>query len=354
MAVPRMHRMDRKGWHPRKRDPADEEIVRVDHVRLGELVHTAALACGLRSQQAGLLAELLVVNDLRGVRSHGAWLMSRYAREIGSGELNPDAAVTVVRETPSSLLLDGGGGLGYFPCYEGTHQLVQKAESQGVAALATRNHGHFGAAGIYARIPLAHDLITFVTSGHQLDLEDGEELHRAGGGSPMAFSAPAGEEEALVLDFGALHGLFRKEERDKIAEIAPGLVLRCIGMGEVCQAWGGLLTGLSMDPAKTPWTWEEANQGSLIICLRIDLFTDSRTFKEEMDEYVRRVRRLEPLPGFDQAYMAGGVEAARIAEYRRDGVPLVGWSRQRLETMADDLGLEVPWDRTPQTPEEKT
>ena len=37
----------------------------------------------------------------------------------------------------------------------------------GLAGLAT---------GIYARMTLAHDLIAFVTSGHQLDLEPGEEL----------------------------------------------------------------------------------------------------------------------------------------------------------------------------------
>ena len=353
MAVPRMHRMDKKGWHPRPKDGQSEESIRADPQRLLEFVAAAARGCGLSGERADLLAELLVDNDLRGVISHGTHQISRYARELRSGELNADSQVTVVRETPSSLLMDGDGGLGYFPCYEGTNLLVERAKSQGIAALATRNHGHFGAAGIYARMTLPHDLIAFVTSGHQLDLEPGEELIRAGGGSPMAFSAPAGEEESLVLDFGALHGLFRKEERDKITELAPGLVLRSIGMGEVCQSWGGILTGLSMDPDRTPWTYEEANQGSLIICLRIDLFCDPETFKREMDEYVRRVRLLEPLPGSDEAYLPGGVEAARMAEYRRDGVPLTPWHRERLEGVAQDLGLQVPWGGADATATEK-
>ena len=58
------------------------------------------------------LADLLVANDLRGVSSHGSMQMARYARELRSGELNPEAEVTVVRETPSSLLLDGGALVG--------------------------------------------------------------------------------------------------------------------------------------------------------------------------------------------------------------------------------------------------
>ena len=332
-----------RGRHPRRDNRTPEEAIRVDCVRLQDFVAAAGQASGLSEDRALLLAELLVTNDLRGVFSHGTQQIARYVRQLRAGELNPQPQIAVVRETPASLLVDGDGGLGYFPCYEGTHWLVERALDQGIAVLATRNHGHFGAAGIYARIPLCHDLITFVTSGHQLDLQPGEPLVRAGGGSPMAFSAPAREEESLVLDFGALHGLYRPQDRDRITEIAPGLVLRSIGMGEVCQSWGGLLTGLTMDPERTPWAFGGANQGALIITFRIDLFADPDAFKHEMDEYVRRVRLLEPLPGFGRAYMPGGVEAARKAEYRSQGVPVSPWHREHLEEVAEELGMEVPW-----------
>jgi len=322
----------------------------VDGVRLQDFVAAAGKAIGLSDDRATLLADLLVTNDLRGVFSHGSQQIARYVREIGSGQLNPTPRIAVVRETPTSLLVDGDGGLGYFPCYEGTHWLVERALAQGIAVLATRNHGHFGAAGIYARIPLCHDLITFVTSGHQLDLQPGEPLIRAGGGSPMAFSAPAREEESLVLDFGALHGLYRPQDRDRITEIAPSLVLRCIGMGEICQSWGGLLTGLTMDPERTPWTFGGANQGALVMTFRIDLFADPDAFKDEMDEYVRRVRQLEPLPGSEQAYTPGGVEAARRAEYYSQGIPISPWHQERLEEVAGELGMEVPWADAANTP----
>ena len=154
----------------------------------------------------------------------------------------------------------------------------------------SRNHGHFGAAGIYARLAVERGLAVYVTSGHQLRLQPGDELNNAAGGSPMAFGVPTNEEPLLVLDFGVMHDLYRDEMHDQVAECAPGLLLRSIGMGEICQAWGGLLSGLSIDHEKPRWTWPGANQGSLVIVFRPDLFTDGEQFKAEVDEYIRRVR----------------------------------------------------------------
>ncbi|MCB0184576.1 MAG: Ldh family oxidoreductase, partial [Caldilineaceae bacterium] len=113
----------------------------------------------------------------------------------------------VAKETPVSVLVDGDGGLGYFASHMATQILIEKAKRQGIAIALTRNHGHFGAAGLYSRMTLPHDLLCFVTSGHQLHLEPGQPIFNAAGGSPMSFSSPAGEEESLVLDFGAMHDL---------------------------------------------------------------------------------------------------------------------------------------------------
>jgi LDH2 family malate/lactate/ureidoglycolate dehydrogenase len=258
------------------------------------------------------------------------------------GRLNPVPDVRIVKETPVSLLLDGDGGLGYFPAHDGTTRCVTKALDAGIAVMLTRNHGHFGAAGIYARLALGQDVLCYVTSGHQLQLEPGQPLYDAGGGSPMAFTAPTAEETPVVLDFGAMHDLYGGR-RDEIAGLAPGLVLRSIGLGEICQAWGGLLSGLRIDPHQPRWSWPGANQGSLVICFRIDLFADPEAFKREMDAYVRRVRALAPLPGFPRCHMPGGVEADSEREYRQTGVPVGEEHRARLHDLAVELELPPPW-----------
>lgn len=321
-----------------------EEHILVSHEDLRQFVSTAATTVGLPQDKAEILADLLSRNDLRGIFSHGTQQIATYALLMRDGKLNNKPELSVVQETPSSLLVDGDGGLGYFPAYEGTLRVIEKAKETGIAVMATRNHGHFGAAGIYARMPLEHNLLTYVTSGVQLRLQPGGEIYSAAGGSPMAFGAPAGQESSLVLDFGALHDLYANDpHRDEIASLAPGLALRCIGMGEICQSWGGLLSGLPLHANPPRWSWPGANQGSLVITFRIDLFLDPADFRAQMDDYVRAVRDLAPLPGFNASYMAGGVEAAREARSREEGVPVGSDHRERLEGVAREIGIDVPW-----------
>lgn len=319
-----------------------ETDLRVPAGELRPFVSALGAAAGLADDRAALLAELLVGNDLRGVFSHGSVQIATYARLLRDGQLNPHAEPTVVREGPTSLLVDGDGGLGYFAAHDGTALLIERAQQSGIAALLTRQHGHFGAAGLYARQTLDHDLLTFVTSGHQLRLQPGQPIHAAAGGSPMAFSAPTLHEDPVVLDFGTMHDLYEGSRRDEIAEIAPGLVLRSIGMGTICQAWGGLLAGVPLDPARAERRWPGANQGSLVIAMRIDLFCDPEDFKAEMDAYVRAVHTLHPLDGTDPL-LPGGPEAIRERAWTVTGIPVGEAHRTALERVGEEFGVTAPW-----------
>ncbi|MHB0879093.1 MAG: Ldh family oxidoreductase [Anaerolineae bacterium] len=321
-----------------------EEFVPVPHERLEALVDAIGQAAGLPADKAALLARLLVGNDLKGVFSHGSRQIADYARLMRDGHLNPRPQVHVVHETPQTVLVDGDGGLGYFPAHDATLRAIEKAEATGMAVATTRNHGHFGAAGIYARMTLGHDLLTFVTSGHQLNLQPGDRITGAGGGSPMAFTAPAGEEDGLVLDFGTMHDFYDADAyRDELVRTVPGLVLRHVGMGAICQTWGGLLAGIPLDPHRAERRFDGANQGSLLMAFRISLFMPAERFKQEMDEYVRAVRRLEPLPPFSESYLPGGIEVARERQYRAEGVPVGAAHRDRLAAVAAEFGIAVPW-----------
>jgi L-2-hydroxycarboxylate dehydrogenase (NAD+) len=306
-------------------------------------VASLAEGAGLPTERAALLAGLLVANDLRGVFSHGTVQIATYARLMRDGALNAAPDVQVVRETPTSLLVDGGGGLGYFPAHDGTAALIDKVRESGIGVLVTRNHGHFGAAGLYSRMTLQHDLLCFVTSGHQLSLSPGDPVFAAAGGSPMSFSAPTQDEDPLVLDFGAVHDLYEGPVRDAIAANTPGLIHRAIGMGTICQTWGGFLAGVPLDAERSDRVFSGANQGSMVIAFRIDLFTEPAAFKAEMDRYVRRVRELTPVTPGQPSLLPGGIEAQRFRDFGRDGIPVGPDHESRLEAVADEFSVTLPW-----------
>ena len=316
-----------------------DEYVRVSYQRLRAFVAAAARSVGIPPTQAARLGVMLAGNDRRGVFSHGSRQIATYTRLIQDGDINPDPEIEIVRETPVSVLLDGDGGLGYFPAEQGTEWAIEQATATGMAAMATRNHGHFGAAGLYTRRAVEEDLLAFVTSGHQLSLSPGDSIYSAAGGSPMSFCAPTAAEDPIVLDFGATTNL---EYRDALAKLAPGLILRTIGLGTIYQSWGGVLAGLDIEEPRDYQTYDGAYQGSLGIFFRIDLFTEPDRFKREMDTYVRRTKELEPIEGFT-ARLPGGPEADRERQYDEAGIPIAPDTQDSLGVMAAELGLEPPW-----------
>ena len=320
------------------------EYIRVAHTDLYNFVNQVGLAVNLPSARAALLAQLLVDNDVRGVFSHGTTQIATYARLMREGILNAQPNVHILRETPVCTIYDGDGGLGYFPAYEATLATIEKAKAQGIAIGQSRNHGHFGAAGIYTRLLQGHDLCGYVTSGHQLLLNPGDPYVTAAGGSPHSFISPANHETDMIVDFGAIHDMYvSSPHREEISRLAPAVVFRSVGLGAICQSWGGFLAGVPLDTKRSPRTWSGANQGSLVIAFRIDLFIDPAQFKAEMDEYIREVRKLTPIEGFKESLLPGAIEAQRTQRYTAEGVPVGPDHRARLEEIGAYTGVQVPW-----------
>ena len=125
-----------------------------------------------------------------------------------------------------------------------------------------------------------------------------------------------------------------------IVRTSPGILLRAMGLGAICQAWGGLLAGV---PPDTTDPRDPKSMGSLVITFQISLFMEPAEFKRRMDDYVRSVRAMKPLEGFDQAHLAGGLEADLERIHREEGIPVGPEHRAQLEKMAAEIGIEVPW-----------
>ena len=309
-------------------------------------MYEASLRVNMPEHRAGLLAELLTACDLRGVLSHGSQQLPRYVHEIRDKGINPDPNVQIIKDTSNTLTLDGDGGLGYYPAYEGTQRLMEKAREHGMAMLVTRNHGHIGAAGIYTRLAAEHGLAAFATSGVQMRLRPEHSVFAAAPSPPMSFSLPAGEEPPLVLDANVTHWLdYTKHDDDpRLKRRLMQVVLRMIGMGTVCQAWGGLLTGLPADAERAVRTYRNAHQGALLFMFDPGLFIEPDRLGREMDEFAQRMRQLKPIEGSEGAFLPGHVESEREKKYRREGIPLSETHYRDMEILAASLGLTPPWD----------
>ena len=324
--------------------PPDEDFVRVRHGDMQGFVASVARASGLVTDKADLLAELLTGNDLRGVFSHGTRQIARYARTMRDGDLNVDPDVKVIQEGPTSVVMDGDGGLGYFPMHEGTLRAIEKAKDLGVAVLQTKNHGHIGAAGTYARMTVEHMMGAFVTAGGELKLKPGQPVYTPAIGSPVAISAPAGREPPIVVDCAPVYDLRISPRWPDLAEWIPGTIFRCIGLGMIAQSWGGIMAGTSYSAGREhPRRYRATGQCGFAFMFQVGLFIDPDEYGREMDALAGRLRKLAPLEGFEKASYAGGIEGEREVEFRERGIPVGPEHRHDLEDAAREFGAEVPW-----------
>lgn len=290
-------------------------------------------------QDAGIMAELLVGADLRCVFSHGTKQIPGYIQKIQQGQVNPRPNIKVVTESPTALVLDGDGGLGYLPCYHGTQKAIAKAKKYGVAAITTRNHFHFGSAGNYTRMALDHDCIGIAISSHRFPL-DPEALVSSAGAGPTSIAIPAGEQPPLVLDMGGVLPF-----TPEVFSQFPGAVFKSMGLAAVMRALGGVFAGIYRPEFQKPQSPWESNQGAFIAVFAVEHFMPPEELKREMDCYIGEARRMKPLPGLDRAELAGGLEWQWSKENRQAGIPVSSEHQESLEDIAAELGVEAPFIR---------
>ena len=321
-----------------------ESFIRVQAEPMAAFVKDCFRAVGMSDEHAGQMAGWLTANDLRGVFSHGTRQTVAYVRHFQRKDLNVTPNVQVLSETAVTATVDGDGGLGYFPSYMAANLAVQKAKEHGVANVTTRNHGHFGAAGLWSRVIVNADLIAYVTSGAQLQMKPGAPHRHAAGGSPMSFAAPGGAEPPVVIDFGAVHDLYDGEPHVKAIEmLAPSATYRSIGLGSFCQILGGFLCGVPSAPERAQREWRGANQGSFMTAHDVSHYMPLDQFKREIDDYIRQVRQLVPISNQSDVEVGGGMEAKRERLWRKEGVPVGPEHAEALQGLGRELEVDVPF-----------
>src|SRR3989304_9627429 len=87
---------------------------------------------GISPEDAFTTSDVLVLADLRGIDSHGVARLRRYYTGLKNGMMVPKPKIKVIRETPVTGLIDGGGALGQVAGTFGMKMAIDKALKSGV------------------------------------------------------------------------------------------------------------------------------------------------------------------------------------------------------------------------------
>lgn len=347
--------------------PSVETDTFVDFAALLDRVTAIFERCGMPDADAHLLADSLVVADVRGVHSHGVLRVPEYVKKLTVNGVNPRGTPRVVSGRGAVCVVNGDNAMGQVACDFAMCEAIARAAQSGIGAAAVRGSNHCGALFYFARKALARDMIGVVATNALPTMAPWGGRDKILGINPIAVAIPSGAEPPILFDaaFSASsHGKIRvyhqkgqpipegwafdrhgQPTTDPAAAI-EGLLqpiggFKGTGLAIVSGVLSSLLSGAAfgtelgnmVDGPKT------GKDGQFALAIDVAAFEDPLRFRERVDGVVRQVRETAPANGFARCYAPGGLEHEIEQTYRRDGIPLSAETLGGLEQAERSLGL---------------
>lgn len=335
---------------------------------------------GTPREHAEITADVLILSDRRDIPSHGVARLGRYVKDIQAGTIDPKATHAIIKETPTTLLVEGNAGLGQVIAKRVMELVIDKAKKYGMAAASVRNSNHYGIAGYYAKMALEKDLIGIsITNSAPLMVPTfGRTVIL--GTNPVAFAVPTGKERPFFFDGATttvprgkleVYARLKKEiplswatDETGSPTSDPVRVLKNMiertggglaplgGSGEEGAGYKGydmsaildILSGaLSLGTVGTEvYGTKGAPPGVCHFLAAIDplaFVDDLNAFKSRMDSFIQMMRNAPRQEGAERIWIAG--EKEWLAEERNNtDVPLDEPTVEELKKMGAELGVE--------------
>ncbi|HEX9018257.1 MAG TPA: Ldh family oxidoreductase [Anaerolineaceae bacterium] len=335
---------------------------------------------GVSEENARISAEILVSADMRGVDSHGVIrLDTYYGSRLRAGLIDPKAPLTVLRETPATLALDAGTGLGQVAGYHAMQRAIEKAKVSGVAMVTVRNSNHYGIAGYYAMMALPQNMIGISFTNSQPLVAPTYGKTAILGTNPIAVAAPAGHNRPYVLDMATSIvpigriTVYQKAGKpipegwgvdkegqittDPSAVLAGGALL-ALGGSDVMRGYKGyglslmvdIFSGVLSGAATGKYVGHKGENkpsdvGHFFAAVQIEAFRDLEDFKHDMDAMLDELKSAPKAAGQNRIYIHGEKEFELYERYEKEGVPLMDEVVNGLREIGEKVG--VPFNLEP-------
>ncbi|UTW52500.1 Ldh family oxidoreductase [bacterium SCSIO 12827] len=326
---------------------------------------------GLDREDAGYCADVLIAADARGVWSHGVARVGMYCGRLKAGVAKAHPDIKIDHVADAAALVDGDDGLGLVVARRAMEEAIEISGRTGIAMVGVKNSGHFGMAAHYTQMGTDAGRLTWLYTNASPALPPWGGRSQLFGTNPFSFGAPtkAGEAPFLIdmamsvvargkLKFAAQRGdpipeglALDRDGRPTTDGMAAfnGVVLPFGGVKGAAMSWmmdvvGGVFTGAGhagsiANPFKE--LDRPQNVGHLIVVARADLFQPLENFFEAMTKTTNTAKNSPRAEGVNEIYAPGEIEANKVAESARQGVPL------SPDVIADlqDLGraADVAW-----------
>lgn len=345
----------------------DESERLVNAKALEKMIAEILEQVGVPRDEASLLADALVCADARGMNSHGVMRLPVYVKRMRSGGIKPGRKGKILKETASTVLLDGEDGIGQVIATKAMQEAIRKAKEAGVGIVGVTRSNHFGEAAYYVIQAVQHDTIGLITTNGSVGMPLWGGLSKLTGPLPIAVGIPSGTEFPIVLDIA-------------LGTVSKGKILYAAGKGEkIPLGWGVDSQGRPTDdPQKVldgGWTppiggykgsglilvaevlsgvltggrfsneigdlYADVSSpqglGHFVMAIDIEAFMPKNEFKRRVDFLIRLIKNSTLAPGFEEILIPGEREFKMEGERRDKGIPLSAEVLNQLESLAKEV-----------------
>ena len=342
------------------------DTARLPAASLTDFVTSLLQGAGMRADDAKLCAEAFILQEMRGVTTHGLRRVRPAVESLVAGRLNPRATCEVVSDDAATAVLDGNGGVGMVACMAAMDRAIAKARTYGIGIVTVRNNNHFLAAAPYCLRAVDAGQIGIAMSNSYGAMAYTGTTKATPGNAPMGYGIP-GEAFPLVFDAAMTisAGKLQQWSREGVpipeglqglnadgepttdpAEVLAGVTLpiglhKGAGLTIMVEALSGMLGGGSFVHGGRPEDAAMEMDTYSQCCLAIDVarFLPLAELKHRVAAYVAAIK-LRPLAPGHTELLAPGERAYRSYVMCRDeGVPVEDEVRADLQACASTVGV---------------
>ena len=348
-----------------------------------DFIKNAFIKLGVPEDEAEICTDVLIESDRRGIESHGCNRFKPiYVDRIAAGIQNSVTNFEIIKETPTTAVVDGHDGMGMVIAYKSMNMAIEKAKRYGMGMVAARNSTHYGIAGYYTTMATKENMIGITGTNARPSIAPTFGVENMLGTNPLTFGIPTDEEFPFVLDCatsvtqrgkieyyartgkdtpeGMVIGRDGKSMTDSnqiLLDLVNGnaALTPLGGIGEELGGYKGygyatvveilsaalqagsylkMLSGIGEHGQKTPY-----HLGHFFMAIDTEAFMGAEEFKKTSGDILRALRASDRAPGEHRIYTAGEKEYLSWLDRKRKGLLIGKAVQEELIEIRDSLNL---------------
>ena len=359
-----------------------EQSVKVPVKNLIDFMLEALSAMGVPSEDAQIITDVIITSDLWGIRSHGIAHLKMYHERMKRGLQLPKTHITLIKDTPTTAVLDGGNGMGMVVGHRAMTMAIDKARRYGLGAVAVRNSSHYGVAGYYPLMAVKEGMVGLSVTNAHPSIAPTFGIRPMLGTNPIAVAAPTDEPFPYMYDAATAvvprgkieiaarankpipegwvinnEGISATDSSNMIKEMDLGNValLPVGGMGEMFGGHKGygLATMVEIFSAAFQdgtylWGLTDTDAdgnpqflriGHFFLAIDVEHFIPVETFKKITGNMMRELRNSPVAPEQSRIYTAGEKEYYNTQRVQAEGVEIPPGVQKALQSLQQELKL---------------